>query len=242
MTETNTHSMMLDRFRNTSIATIANVLLKHGFKNVVLRGLTPLDSNVERMVGPAYTLRFIPAREDLDSMDNYALDENIHRRAIEECPSGSVLVIDANGSTEGSSAGDVMAARLRYRGVAGVVTDGGFRDNSGVKDTGLPAYSAGVATPATIIALHPIELNCPIGCAGVAIYPGDIIVGDADGVIVVPAHLAEEVSKTAYDVAQYEAFVDLQIVKGRSIFGLFPATEESRAEFDAWVTSGKPDN
>ena len=242
MPKTNTNSVMLDRFRVTSIATIANVMLKFGFKNVVLRGLSPLDPSLERMVGSAYTLRFIPSREDLDNMDNYGLEDNLHRRAIEECPTDSVLVIDAGGNCSASSAGDVMVARLKYRGVAGIVTDGGFRDNSGVRASNLPAYQVATATSATPIALHPIDLDVPISCAGVSVYPGDIIVGDADGVVVVPAHLAEEVSEIAYEIAQYEVFVDLMISKGRPIFGLFPATQESKLEFNAWVASGKPED
>lgn len=242
MPEVNTNSKMLDRFRATSTATIANSLLKFGLKNVVLKGVAPVDPDLETMAGPAYTLRFIPAREDLDSMENYSRDDNLHRRAIEECPKGSVLVIDAGGSTAASSAGDVMAARLKYRGAAGIVTDGGYRDNNGVSATGLPAYQTAPATPSTVIALHPIDLNVPIGCAGVSVYPGDIVVGDADSVVVVPAHLAEEVSIDAYAVAQYEAFVDIQVAKGRSIFGLFPATEESRVEYDAWIAAGKPED
>ncbi len=123
MPENNSNTIMLGRLRSVSTATIANVLLKLGFKNVVLQGVTILDRAAERMAGPAYTLRFIPSREDLDSMDNYAREDNMHRRAIEECPSGSVLIIDAGGSSAASSAGDVMAARLKYRGVAGIVTD-----------------------------------------------------------------------------------------------------------------------
>ena len=240
MPENNSNTIMLGRLRSVSTATIANVLLKLGFKNVVLQGVTILDRAAERMAGPAYTLRFIPSREDLDSMDNYAREDNMHRRAIEECPSGSVLIIDAGGSSAASSAGDVMAARLKYRGVAGIVTDGGYRDTNGVRATGLPAYQTATATPATVIALHPITLNGPIGCAGVSVYPGDIIVGDADGVVVIPAHVSQEKAKVAFGIEKYEEFVDMKIEKGRSIFGLFPATKESKAEFDTWALAGKP--
>lgn len=160
-------------------ANVANVLLKRGFKNVMMHGILPLSEGQEQLVGPAYTLRFIPAREDLDSMANYAKSENKHRRAIEECPEGSVLVMDAFGNLEASSMGDMMATRLRYRGVAGVVTDGGYRDSVSIKNTGLPCFQKRNAPPATPIKLHPLELNEPIGCGGVAVYPGDIIVGDS---------------------------------------------------------------
>lgn len=222
-------------------ANVANVLLSKGFRNVMMLGLSPLSADQPQMVGPAYTLRFIPAREDLDSMANYGKTDNKHRRAIEECPSGSILVIDAFGSLAASSMGDMMAARLKFRGVSGVVTDGGYRDSAAITATGLPCFQKRNAPPATPIALHPIALNEPIGCAGVAIYPGDVLVGDTDGVVVIPRHLVEEVAAAALDAVMYEEFAARQIAQGRPIFGLFPATPESRIEYDQWVTEGRPD-
>ncbi len=221
-------------------ANIANILLQRGFRNVMMRGLAPLDDAQEQLVGPAYTLRFIPSREDLDSMANYGREDNRHRRAIEECPTGSVLVIDAFGSTAASSMGDLMAARLRYRGVSGVVTDGGYRDSAAIADTGLPCFQHRNAPPATPIALHPVSLNEPVGCAGVAVYPGDIIVGDSDGVVVIPRHVVTEVAAAARDAVDYEEFAAMHIGQGRSIFGLFPATEDSRTEYEQWVAAGRP--
>jgi len=222
------------------IAAIANALLRRGLRNVYLTCLLPASPGQSAMVGPAYTLRFIPAREDIDSMATYARSDNLHRRAIEECPAGSVLVIDAQGETRVSSAGDMMAARLVARGAAGLVTDGGFRDVAGIVQTGLPAYQRAPSTPATPIALHPVEVNVPIGCAGVAIYPGDVIVGDANGVVAVPAQMADEIAREAYETMQYEEFVELQLGRGRSLFGLFPSTPESTKEYQAWVAAGRP--
>lgn len=222
-------------------ANVANVLLRHGFRNVMMLGLGPLADEQEQLVGPAYTLRFIPAREDIDSMANYAREDNMHRRAIEECPPGAVLVIDAFGSVAASSMGDMMAARLRRRGAAGVVTDGGYRDSAAIRDTGLPCYQQRNAPPATPIALHPVALDEPVGCAGVAVYPGDVLVGDRDGVVVIPRHLVDEVADEALDAVQYEEFAALHIARGRSIFGLFPATPDSRAEYDEWVAAGRPE-
>jgi regulator of RNase E activity RraA len=222
-------------------ANVANVLLGRGFRNVMMPGVAPLTTDQPQLVGPAYTLRFIPAREDLDSMVNYGREDNMHRRAIEECPEGSVLVIDAFGSLDASSMGDMMAARLKYRGAAGVVTDGGYRDSTAIAATGLPCYQVRNAPPATPIALHPVALNGPVGCAGVAVYPGDVLVGDQDGVAVIPAHLAEEVADEALAAVEYEAFAARHLALGRSIFGLFPATPESRAEYDAWVAAGRPE-
>jgi regulator of RNase E activity RraA len=227
----------------TSTSTIANALLsRHGLRNVFLLGLRRVTPGSDRMVGEAYTLRFIPAREDIDTMLNYQRDDNPHRRAIEECPSGAVLVIDSGGSVRASSAGDIMVARLLQRGVKGIVTDGGFRDTPSIARIGLPAFQRENAPPATPIALHPLSLNEPVGCAGVAVYPGDIVVGDDEGVVVIPSHLAADVAKAAHAQMLYEQFVETQIPRNRPIFGLFPGTEKSQADFERWVAAGRPDD
>jgi regulator of RNase E activity RraA len=227
----------------TSTSTIANALLsRHGLRNVFLLGLRPVSNSGERMVGEAYTLRFIPSREDIDTMRNYQRDDNPHRRAIEECPSGAVLVIDAGGNLRASSAGDIMVARLQQRGVRGIVTDGGFRDTPSISRIGLPAFQRENAPPATPIALHPLSLNEPVGCAGVAIYPGDVIVGDDEGVVAIPSHLADDVAQAAHAQTLYEQFVETQIPRDRPIFGLFPGTEQSQADFERWVAAGRPND
>lgn len=229
-----------EKLKKVGTANVANALLKRGFKNVYLLGLSPISQNQERLVGPAYTLRFMPSREDIDTMANYGRDDNLHRRAVEECPPGHVLVIDTGGCVRSAAAGDLMALRMRQRRVAGVVTDGGFRDTPAVRETGLPAYQRQSAPPATPIAMHPVELNGPVGCAGVAIYPGDVLVGDAEGVVVIPHHLVDEIADEALDAVEYEHFAAEHIARGRSIFGLFPATPESRKEYDGWVAAGRP--
>lgn len=229
-----------DALTKVGSANVANVLLARGFRNVMMRDVHPVAAGQRQMVGPAFTLRYIPAREDLDSMANYARDDNLHRQAIEQCPSGAVLVIDAFGSTEAASMGDMMAARLVFREAAGVVTDGGFRDGDGIRATGLPCFQRGPAAPATPIRLHPISIDEPVGCAGVAVYPDDILVGDADGVAVIPRHLVEQVAAEAVAAVEYEEFALAHIERGRSILGLFPATADSRREYDAWVAAGRP--
>ena len=229
-----------DKLARVGTANIANALFKHGLRKTYMLGIAPLSPDQEQLVGPAYTLRFIPSREDLDTMANYSRVDNLHRRAIEECPPGHVLVIDTNGNADASSAGDLMAARMRRRGVAGVVTEGGFRDTPAIRKTGLPAYQYRAAPPATPIAMHPVELNRPIGCAGVAVYPGDVLVGDGEGVVVIPRHLVEEVAEDAIAAVEYEAFAELQIARGRTIFEVFPATAQSRKEYDGWVAAGRP--
>ncbi|MGD9864423.1 MAG: ribonuclease activity regulator RraA [Pseudodonghicola sp.] len=221
-------------------ASLSNALLKRGLRNTFLKGLSPVAPDQPKLVGPAFTLRFIPAREDLDTMTLYATGASLHRRAIEECPEGAVLVMATGGDTRASCMGDMMALRLKVRGVAGVVSDGGFRDTPGIAGTGLPCFQLSPSGPATPIALSPVAFNDPVGCAGVAIYPGDIVVADASGAVVIPRHLAEEVAAEVAAAAGYEDFVAAHIRRGRSIFGLFPATPESRAEYDAWVAAGRP--
>jgi regulator of RNase E activity RraA len=228
------------RLARCGAAMLANAVLKRGIRNSFLLGLAAVAPGQPALIGPAWTLRFIPAREDKDSMALYSRDDSMHRRAIEECPPGAVLVMSTGGDLSASCMGDMMALRLHVRGVLGVVTDGGFRDTPGIGGTGLPCFQRGPSGPATPIALSPVEFNVPVGCAGVAIYPNDIIVGDAEGVVAIPRHLVDEVASECDGVADYEAFVAAHIRCGRSIFGLFPATPDSRAEYEQWVAAGRP--
>jgi regulator of RNase E activity RraA len=219
---------------------IANALLARGLRNVFLVGIQAVAPSQGVMVGQAFTVRFIPAREDLDTMALYARNDGLHRRAIEECPSQHVLVLAPDGDARVSVMGDLMALRLKVRGVAGVVTDGGFRDTPGIAATGLPCFQRQSSGPALPIALHPVEFDTPVGLAGVPVYPGDVIVGNDEGVVVIPRHLADEVALEAAAAAEYEVFVAAQLRRGRSIFGLFPASTESRAEYEQWVAAGRP--
>lgn len=229
-----------EQLARSGSANIANCLLKRGLRNTMLLGLSPVEPGQPALVGPAWTVRFIPAREDLDTMALYATGQSLHRRAIEECPPGAVLVLAPGGETRASVMGDMMALRLQVRGVRGVVTDGGYRDTPGIRSVGLPCFQARSSGPATPIALSPVEFQVPVGVAGVAVYPGDVIVGDAEGVVCIPQHLAQEVAAEAAANADYEVFVAAHLRCGRSIFGLFPATAESRAEFEQWVAAGRP--
>lgn len=228
------------RLARCGAATLANALLKRGFRNAFLLGLQAVAPGQPSLIGPAWTLRFIPAREDKDSMALYARNDSLHRRAIEECPPGAVLVMSTGGDLSASCMGDMMALRLRVRGVAGVVTDGGYRDTPGVIASGLPCFQRGPSGPATPVALHPVEFNTPIGCAGIAIYPNDVIVGDGEGVVAIPRHLVDEIAAECEGIGDYEAFVAMHIRGGRSIFGLFPATPDSTLEYQRWVADGRP--
>jgi regulator of RNase E activity RraA len=216
----------------TSVATLTTCLLKRGFRTRLITGAFPVNSSAARMAGPAYTLRFIPSREDIDSMAAYQSAENKHRRAIEECPSGHVLVIDARGEPGAASAGDIMIGRLKARGVAGIVTDGGFRDTPDIEALGFPAFHRAPAPPSSPICHHPLDLDVPIGCGGVAVYPRDILVGDREGVVVIPRHLADEIASEARDMTLYEEFAAAEVARGRSIFGLYPPSDESRQAFE----------
>ncbi|TPN85649.1 ribonuclease activity regulator RraA [Mesorhizobium sp. CU2] len=217
-----------------SVSTLTTVLFKRGLRSRLIEGALPIGGTGTRMIGPAFTLRFIPAREDLDTMAEYAKPTHVQRRAIEECPPGHVLVIDARGDAGAASAGDIMMGRLKARGCAGAVTDGGFRDTVDIAALGLPVYHTRPAPPSTPIRLHPADLNLPIGCGGVAVYPGDIVVGDGEGVVVIPRDIVDDVAAEAFEMTGYEEFAAAKVAEGRSIFGLFPGTPESRAEYEIW--------
>ncbi|MFQ5974240.1 MAG: ribonuclease activity regulator RraA, partial [Alphaproteobacteria bacterium] len=186
------------------------------------------------MVGEAYTLRLIPAREDIDTLDVLKDRGNPQRRAVEETPPGHVLIIDSRRDRRAASAGDILLRRLHERGVAGVVTDGGFRDSPDIAKLPFPAYHAGPSAPIGLVHHHAADVNLAIACGDVAVYPGDIVVGDQEAVVVIPAHLAGEVAEEAFEQTTYETFVQEEVTKGRSILGLYPADDDSRRRFERW--------
>lgn len=230
-------SAAVGRLKHVAVSTITNSLLKRGLRNQFLPGIAPVKAGLPNMVGPAYTLRFIPAREDIDTLALLGRGDSVQRRAIEECPAIAVLVIDSCGIDRAASAGDLMIRRLSVRGCAGIVTDGGFRDTAGIAAVGLPAYQRQTACAASPVALHPVDLDVPICCAGVAVYPGDIVVGDGEGVVIIPADIAEVIAREATEATEYEKFAERQISAGRSLFDVFPATDQSRAEFRLWQST-----
>lgn len=229
---------VIEMLKAVSVSTLTTCLFRRGLRRRVIAGALPLRPGTSTMVGPAFTLRFIPAREDIDIMETYQLATNVHRRAIEECPVGAVLVIDAGGDLSGASGGDIMVARLKARGVAGIVTDGGFRDTGDIARLEFPAFHRAPAPSSSPIGLHPLDLNQPIGCGGVAVYPGDMVVGNADGVVVIPHHLALDVALEAQAMTEYEDFAAAEVARGRSLFEVYPATPQSHAEFLAAKGAG----
>jgi regulator of RNase E activity RraA len=195
----------------------------------------PLNPGLPNMVGEAFTLRYMPAREDLNPI-NVFLDRNHpQRQAVEQCPEGAVLVIDSRKDARAASAGGILVTRLMKRGTAGVVTDGGFRDSPDIAKLGFAAYHSRPSAPTNLTLHQAIDINVPIGCGDAPVFPGDVIVGDAEGVIVIPAHIADEIAAEATEMTAFEDFVQEKVLEGRSILGLYPPTDEqSRTDFAAW--------
>jgi len=223
------------RLAKVSTATLCTALFKRGLRNQFVQDVRPLNAGAGPMVGPAYTLRYIPAREDLNPLSVFEDREHPQRKAIEECPPGAVLVIDSRKDPRAASAGSILVARLMRRGVAGVVTDGGFRDSPEIAAFGFPAYHNRPSAPTNLTVHQAIDIDVPIGCGDAPVFPGDVVVGDAEGVVVIPAHLAGEVAEEASAMTAFEDFVAEKVGEGRSILGLYPATDErTRTEFATW--------
>lgn len=224
-----------ERLMGVSVATLATALFKRGLRNQVLQDVRPVAGKGRNMVGPAFTLRYIPAREDRNTLAAFRDPDHPQRQAIEQCPSGHVLVMDSRKDPRAASSGDILITRLMVRGGAGIVTDGGFRDAATVAELDIPAYHTRPSSPTNLTLHEAIEINGPIGCGDVAVFPGDVIVGDEDSVIVIPAEIAEEVSAEAVEMTAYEDFVVEQVKDGATIIGLYPPTrEENLARFETW--------
>lgn len=224
-----------EKLKRVSTATLATALYKRGFRTQFIQDVHPLHKPTESMVGEAYTLRYMPAREDLNRLEVFRDRGHPQRRAIEECPPGAVLVMDSRKDARAASAGAILVGRLKARGVAGVVTDGGFRDSGEIAALGFPAYHQRPSAPTNLTLNQAIDINVPIGCGDAPVFPGDVVVGDADGVIIIPAHLADEIAAEVTEMTVYEDFVAEKVAEGRSIFGLYPPTNEANlTEFAAW--------
>ncbi len=217
-----------------STATLCTQLFKRGLRHQFIQGVGLMTPKAGPMIGEAFTLRNIPAREDLAGPDRLADPRHPQRRAIEECPAGAVLVIDCRQNRQTGALGDILITRLAQRGVAGVVTDGGMRDVTPMAEFTIPVYAACPSPPASFHGHLAVALQEPIACGEVAVFPGDILVGDREGVVVIPRQLAAEVAADAAAQEQLEAWVLGEVQAGRSIFGLYPPDEAARARYQAW--------
>ena len=224
-----------DQLMTVSVATLSTVLYKRGLRNQVIQGVRPVAAKGRNMVGPAVTLRYIPAREDRNGIEVFRRPDHPQRVAVDTCPEGAVLVMDCRKDPRAASAGDILVTRLMMRGAAGVVTDGGFRDAHEIAGLDIPAYHTRPSSPTNLTLHEAYDLNLPIGCGDAPVFPGDIIVGDADCVIVIPQDIAAEVAREAVEMSVYEDFVVEQVKAGASIIGLYPCTRDEHAQaFAAW--------
>jgi regulator of RNase E activity RraA len=223
------------KLMGVSTATLCTALFKRGLRNQFIQDVRPLNAGLPNMVGPAFTMRYIPAREDLNPITVFQDRGHPQRKAVETCPEGAVFVMDSRKDPRAASAGSILVSRLMKRGVAGVVTDGGFRDSPEIARLPFPAYHNRPSAPTNLTLHQALDIDVPIGCGDVAVWPGDIVVGDAEGVIVIPAGIADEVAAEALEMTAFEDFVTEKVMEGRSILGLYPPTEEaSRTEFATW--------
>jgi regulator of RNase E activity RraA len=223
-----------EKLKGVSTATLCTALFKRGLRNQFIQDVRPLNPSLPNMVGEAFTLRYIPAREDLNPISVFLDRGHPQRKAVEECPPGAVMVIDSRKDAR-ASAGGILVSRLMKRGVAGVVTDGGFRDSPEIAGLSIPAYHHRPSAPTNLTLHQAVEINGPIGCGDAPVWPGDVVVGDGEGVIVIPAGIADEIATEAVEMTVFEDFVTEKVLEGRSILGLYPPTDEqTRVDFTAW--------
>lgn len=223
---------VVDKLKTIATATLTTVLLKKGLRNVWLRGTKPLQPGQPRTVGRAFTLRFVPAREDLATPESWSSPIST-RAAIEAMPAGCICVVDAMGLTDAGIFGDILCARMQMRGVAGLVTDGVVRDVVGVLGTGLPVWCQGTAAPASVTGLTFVSWQEPIACGGVAVFPNDVIVIDEDGAVLIPANLLDDVLELAIEQENLEAWIMSEILAGASLPGLYPPNADNKARYEA---------
>jgi len=224
-----------EKLTGVSVATLCTALFKRGLRNQTIQDVHPVRPKGRNMVGPAFTLRYIPAREDLNRLEVFRDPGHPQRAAVEQCPPGAVLVMDSRKDPRAASAGGILVTRLMVRGVAGVVTDGGFRDSPEIGGLDIPAYHNRPSSPTNLTLHQALDIDVPIGCGDVAVWPGDVLVGDDEAVIVVPAGIVDTVADEAVEMTAFEDFVTEEVRGGRSILGLYPATNpKSLEDFAAW--------
>lgn len=232
---------LLERLKNASSGSLTTELFRRGLKQCFLVGLKPLNPHCAKFAGEAFTMRFIPAREDVDTYDTltpFPNPNNLQWEAVEQIGPGQVLVVDSRSDISSASAGAVLLTRMMVKGVAGVVTDGAFRDGLEIARMRFPAYARCVVASTRLSTHHAADINVPISCAGVAVYPGDILVGDGDGVTVVPRALAAELADACEKRDALENYLTLRIAAGEGLYGVYPPTDQTRADYEAWKKAG----
>jgi len=230
-----------EKLKTVSTATITTALFKRGLRNQMIQDVQPLDASKPTMVGEAFTLRYIPAREDLNPISIFQDRAHPQRKAVEECPEGHVFVIDSRKDARAASAGSILVSRLMKRGVAGIVSDGGFRDAAEIAKLDMPSFHNRPSAPTNLTHHQALDINVPIGCGDAPVWPGDVIVGDSDGVVVIPAAIADEIADEAVEMTAFEDFVTERVHAGQSILGLYPPTDpQTQTDFAAWrETNGR---
>lgn len=224
-----------DKLKKISTASIATALFKRGLRNQFIQGVVPVAPKDENMVGPAFTMRYIPAREDRNPITVFRNPDHPQRVAVETCPPGHVLVMDGRKDARAATAGSILITRLALRGAAGVVTDAGMRDAERIGQLDMPAYFARASAPTNLTHHEAMDINVPISCGDAPVFPGDILVGDKDGVMVIPAHLADEIAEECTGMESFEAFVLEEVQAGAGIIGLYPCTrDENQQKYEAW--------
>ncbi|MFJ3056275.1 ribonuclease activity regulator RraA [Herbaspirillum sp. NPDC087042] len=234
---------VLERLAKVTSGSLTTQLYIKGIRQPVLHGLTPVNKNIKPFAGRAYTMRFIPAREDVDNYANLTVKpdaNNLQWVGVEQIEPGHVLVIDSNRDGRAASMGNMLITRMMKRGARAVITDGSFRDGTELSQMDFPIWSTGITATTRLSYHHVADLNVPIGCAGVAIYPGDVIHGDGDNITVIPAHMAEEMADLCEKRDDIEAYLALRVQAGEPLWGLYPPSEETRGQFRAWVEAGRP--
>ena len=227
-------TQLMNDLRSVSVATLTTVLYKRGFRNQFLQNLGPIDPGGRRIAGPAFTVRTIPAREDKAVPAVLSDRRYPGRAAIEACPPGHVLVFDCRQDARSASGGDILMTRLMVRGVEACVTDGGMRDCGEIEEMEFPVYQAQPAPPISLLHHLAVDMEVPIACAGVAIYPGDIMVGDDEGVVAIPADIAADAAAEAIEMTAYEDFASEQVRGGAELFSVYPQTDLSKLKFEKW--------
>lgn len=234
---------VLDRLARCTSGSLTTQLYIKGFKQPVLHGVTPLNKTIKPFAGRAYTMRFIPAREDIDQYSNLTTEpnaDNLQWVGVEQLQPGDVMVIDSNRDGRAASMGNMLVTRMMMRGARAVVTDGCFRDGTELAAMNFPIWATGVTATTRLAYHHVADLNVPIGCAGVAVYPGDVVHGDGDNITIIPAHLAEEMADLCEKRDDMEAYLAMRVLAGEALWGLYPPSLQTRAQYQAWVAADRP--